>query len=365
MECAETTWPTDREYLQQFNRKAVALRVPLSGGIDLTHRCNLRCRHCYLGPQPAVWAKRKHEMSTSRLLSLIDEITDAGCLYLLITGGEPLLRKDFAEIYRYARTKGLLVTVFTNATLVTDRILGLFKVLPPHVVEVSLYGASAETYEKITGIRGSYERCLEGIKQLLKHKMNVRLKTILMTLNRHEFFNIENMAKEFGVRFRLDAAIFPCLDGDKTPLSLRVPPEEAVEKEFSDNERLRHWRDYFVKHRALPVSDMLYNCGAGLTSFHIDPYGNLQPCLMTTSLKYNLSAGNFITGWHGVIPRIRGKEAGAVDTCNRCEKQALCNFCPAFFELESGAEDRCSDYLCRMGQHRFRSLDGNLQSREK
>ncbi len=93
----------------------------------------------------------------------------------------------------------------------------------------------------------------KGIRRLLEHKINVKLKTILMTLNRHEFFDIENMAKDLGVKFRFDAAIFPCLNGDKTPLSLRVSPEDAVEKEFSDDERLRHWRDYFERYQGLPV----------------------------------------------------------------------------------------------------------------
>ena len=356
MECTETTWLNDKEYLQQFNKKAANLRVPLSGSIDITRQCNLRCVHCYLGPQSEVKKMHRYEMDTSRLLSIIDEITDAGCLYLLITGGEPFLRKDFAEIYTHAKTKGLLVTVFTNSILVTDSILELFEALPPQAVEISLYGASAATYEKITGINGSYKRCLRGIRRLLEHKINVKLKTILMTLNRHEFFDIENMAKDLGVKFRFDAAIFPCLNGDKTPLSLRVSPEDAVEKEFSDDERLRHWRDYFERHQGLPVSDTLYNCGAGLTSFHIDPYGNLQPCLMTASFRYNLSSGSFSIGWHDVIPRIREKKTGAIYTCNQCEKRILCGFCPAFFKLESGAEDRYSDYLCKMGQYRFQTL---------
>jgi radical SAM protein with 4Fe4S-binding SPASM domain len=298
-----------------------------------------------------------YEMNTSRLLSIIDEITAAGCLYFLITGGEPFLRKDFAEIYRHTRTNGLLVTVFTNGTLITDNILELFEALPPYVVEVSLYGASAATYEKITGIKGSYKKCLRGIQQLLAHRVNVKLKTILMTLNQHEFFDIEDMAKEFGVKFRFDAAIFPCLNGDDTPLNLRVSPENAVEKEFSDNERLRNWKDFSKRYQGLPPSDTLYNCGAGLTSFYIDPYGNLQPCLMTTDFRYNLSKGSFSSGWYDIIPTIREKKAGATYTCNQCEKRMLCSFCPAFFRLENGSENIYSDYLCKMGQHRFQILN--------
>ncbi len=134
----------------------------------------------------------------------------------------------------HAKTNGLLVTVFTNGTLITDEIIQLFKDLPPQSVEISLYGATAPTYEKITGIKGSYKQCRNGIKNLLDHNINVKLKTILMTLNLHEFYDIENIAKNYGVNFRFDPAIFPCFNGNKAPVLLRVDPEEVVEKEFSN-----------------------------------------------------------------------------------------------------------------------------------
>lgn len=356
MECTETTWLNDKEYLQQFNKKAVKLRIPLSGSIDITHRCNLRCVHCYLGPQSEVQKMHEHEMDTSRLLSVIDEITDAGCLYLLITGGEPFLRKDFAAIYRHARTNGLLVTVFTNGTLVTDSILELFENLPPQAVEISLYGASAATYEKITGINGSYERCLRGIKRLLEHKINVKLKTILMTLNRHEFFDIENIAKELGVKFRFDAAIFPRLNGDQSPVNLRVPPAEAVDKEFSDIERVVQWEKFLDNHRHESSSDDLYHCGAGVTGFYIDPCGSLRPCLMTTTLSYDLLKGSFFSGWKEITSRIREEKADRDFTCNTCDMKLHCGYCPAFFELENGDVQVRSEYLCSMGRSRYENL---------
>ena len=192
-------------------------------------------------------------MNTSKILSVIDEITEAGCLYLLITGGEPLLRNDFPEIYRHAKTSGLILTVFTNGTLLTDRVMDLLEDLPPRVVEITLYGATALTYEKITGIPGSFAQCLKAVRRLLERKIPVGLKTILMTTNSHEFFDIEKIADNFGVRFRFDAEIFPCLDGDHSPLVLRVPPEEAIEKEFSDKDRARKWVRYFERtHGQLP-----------------------------------------------------------------------------------------------------------------
>jgi radical SAM protein with 4Fe4S-binding SPASM domain len=295
-------------------------------------------------------------MNTRQILSLVDEIAEAGCLFLLITGGEPLLRKDFPEIYRRAKEKGLLVTVFSNGTVITESTLALFQSLPPHCVEISLYGATAATYENITGVAGSYERCLDGVKKLLESKIRVRLKTILMTLNRHEFADIENMARAFGVKFRFDAAIFPRINGDKGPMNLRVDPAEAIEREFSDKERVRTWKNYIETRQQWSTTESLYRCGAGLTGFHIDPYGNLQPCLMTSNIKYDLSKGSFMSGWNGIVSSIRDKKTKKGFACNQCDKKDLCGFCPAFFELENGADDVRSEYLCALGNVRFREL---------
>ena len=343
--------------MRDFNKKAVRLRIPLAGNIELTHRCNLRCVHCYVGDQTGPWANRDRELDTARWKELIDEITGAGCLFLLITGGEPLLRKDFAEIYLYAKTRGLLIAVFTNGTLISEDILDLFTGFPPKAVEITLYGASKETYERITGVKGSYQKCLQGIRRLIDRQINIKLKTILMELNRHEFFEIENMAKELGTKFRFDAALFPSLEGNKSPLGLRVSAEDAVDIELSDDGRLREWKDFFERMKELPVQDTLYNCGAGLTSFHIDPYGTLKPCMMVAAPAYDLNNGSFKKGWSDVIPRIREKKAGAGNLCNLCKKRTLCGYCPGFFNMEKGSEEVYSEYLCEMGQLRYEKIN--------
>ncbi len=343
------------DYLKRFNDRIAQNRVPFNGSMDLTRHCNLRCVHCYISPGSGVRAA-EGEMDTAMIVSIIDEVADAGCLFLLMTGGEPLLRHDFAEIYEHARTKGILVTVFTNGTLITEQIAELFHTLPPQAVEISLYGASAETYEKITGVGGSYERCLEGIRLLLKRKINVKLKTILMTLNSHEFFEMERVAKDLGVRFRFDSAIFPRLNGDKTPLDLRVSPEEAVGKELHSRERLNDWLEFEKKYGNRQTPGALYSCAAGLTSFHIDALGHLQPCLMTPHLRYDLASGSFMTGWREVIPAIRRKRPNAGHACESCENRNFCGYCPAFFRMENNDEDLRSEYLCAIGNGRARAI---------
>ena len=359
-ECNVHEWLSTEKYLEEFSAKAERLRIPLSGSLELTNRCNLDCVHCYLGPQ----AKRKVpgavEMSTARILSLLDEITDAGCLNLLITGGDPLLRDDFPIIYKHAKEKGLLVSVFTNGTLITERVLDLFADLPPLEVEISLYGATAKTYEKVTRVSGSYKRCIDGIRLLLDRNIKVNLKTVLMTINSHELDEMQDIARKFAVRFRFDAAISPCIDGDKTPLSLRVPPEEAIKKEFSDSEKLQGWRKFYEKYKGWTLGSTLYACGAGVTGFNIDPYGNLQPCITTLDIRFDISREGFMAGWQEITQRISNKKVGADFICRGCEKINLCGYCPDFFRLEYGLDGFCSEYLCKMGNLRFQYINDNL-----
>ncbi len=356
MDCVGSGWLNGNEQLKRLNSAAVRQRIPLSGGIDLTHRCNLNCAHCCMGPHPLAPETAGKELAAAKILSIIGEISQAGCINFLITGGEPLVRPDFAEIYRKAKESGLLVTVFTNGTLISADIVELFADMPPHLVEISVYGATGPVHDRITGVEGSFERTMSGLRRLLERRVHVRLKTMLMTLNRHEFFAMKDMAGQLGVQFRYDAALFPRLNGDKSPLGLRVPVRDAVEMEFSDAERSRQWAAYYEKAGGLELTDRLYQCGAGLCSFHIDPYGNLQPCLMPTGLRFSLLEGSFAEGWQSVIPRVRELRAGAGYGCNTCDKIGLCGFCPPFFGMESGDCNVPSRYVCQMGELRLEKI---------
>ncbi len=338
-------------------------RIPFSGTLELTRNCNLNCLHCYHGEQKTGRSERP-ELTIGQWLSIIDDIAAQGCLYLLITGGEPLMVRDFQKIYTYAKRKGLIVSVFTNGTLVTDDIASLFSEYPPQEVEITLYGAKMETYEQITGVKGSYDKCMAGIRRLLDNGIHVKLKTILSTLNRRELKAMEDMAESYGVKFRFDAALIPCFNGDQTPVDLRIPPQEAVEEEFSNKDRYLQWQDYYQQMKHETFSDIMYSCGAGLASFHIDATGRLTPCLMIDDISFDLTEGDFLTGWQHVIPSVRTRKIPDTLSCKTCDKRVLCGYCPAFFKLENGVEDKCSEYLCTMGQFRYKGLEQRKSCKE-
>jgi MoaA/NifB/PqqE/SkfB family radical SAM enzyme len=240
----------------------------------------------------------------------VDEITEAGCFWLLYTGGEIFARSDFIDIYKYAKQKGLLITLFTNAVLINGNIADFLADYPPLSIEISLYGNTKNTYEKITGSPGSFERCLRGIRLLMERGMDVKLKTVTMTLNKHEIWEMKRFVEEdLGLEFRFDAMISPRLDGSQGPLDLRLTPEEVVALDVQDPERLAEW-NRFCEHHVRPRFDSkhshdLYQCGGGVGSFAIDPSGNLSVCGMSTSDTYNLREGSFQDGWEDFILSVR------------------------------------------------------------
>lgn len=350
MEC-EASWPSNSEFLLALSRKAAQQRVPMSGSIALTHRCNLSCIHCFVRNDESGFGSLRPELSTVQFRRVLDEVVEAGCLSLLLTGGEPLLRPDFGEIYRHARSNGLMVSIFTNGTLVTERQVALFRELPPRSVEMTIYGASAGTYERVTGVAGSFERFLAGFRRLLEAGVSVRLKTMLMTLNKHELVQMEQFAEASGVPFRFDACITPRLNGDLSPLTLRVSPEEAIEAELAGG-RVEIWRDYISKRSLPPLKETVYDCGAGMINFHVDATGRLMPCQMTNNYGYDLTDGSFAEGWRQAMPIIRSKKAEPSMKCWDCEKRLLCSHCPAASALETGSEEVPATFLCTLGQLR-------------
>ena len=215
MKCVQIDY---KDLSQDIHSYAMKNRIPVSGGLELTWRCNVKCLHCYVAHQPET--KKQHEISFNEIKNILDQLSTEGCLWLLITGGEPLIRKDFLDIYVYARERGFIVTLFTNGTLLNENIINCFQKLPPFIIEITFYGATAETHEMITQVPGSFNLFLKGIDLLLKNKIPFRLKSILMTLNKHEALKMKKMSKKYGTSpFLYDPILSSRLDGTQQPCS--------------------------------------------------------------------------------------------------------------------------------------------------
>jgi radical SAM protein with 4Fe4S-binding SPASM domain len=328
-------------------------RYPLGGSIELTERCNLRCLHCYISQPAGSVGAAVRELTTAQVKGIVDQVVDAGCLFLLITGGEPLLRADFVDIWRYARGKGLLLTLFTNGVLLTAEIADLLAEYRPQATEITLYGATRETYERVTGVPGSYARCMRGIELLLDRGMRLNLKSVLLKANRHELEAMIELAGHLGVKFRFDGVLWPRLDGGLGPLDQRLDPGDivALDREYPERQR------EFEKHvqrvgTGLARAERVYSCGAGQRSFHVDSAGRMSACMMARQPSYDLLQGSFQDGWRHFLSSVI-KQKRATDTrCQSCTVNALCTQCPGWSQTVHGDNETPVDYVCAIGRLR-------------
>lgn len=293
--------------LQQRKLDLLPDRFPLACQWELTCRCNLHCVMCYTDcfnkPEQI-----RQELSTAEVLRIMDDLAESGCLELCLTGGEPLARADFFDIYEAAIHRGFLVTLFTNGTLVTESIADRLAALPPHRIEISLHGMTETTFEQVTLGRGSYHRCRQAIAWLIERRLPLTLKSTAMTLNRHEILDLKHYVESLGsVRYKLGEEIRPALDGSGASFQFALGADSLDELHRQDAQL---WREACEK----PTPDHR-PCRSGMQRFHIDAYGFLQLCSGNRAQGYDLRAGSFREGFYEYLPTFgcRWKAAAPAD----------------------------------------------------
>ena len=340
-------------YSQRLVNTEGRQRIPLSGTLELTFRCNNRCAHCYVSQGIDDEKEKGKELRYPEIRHLLDDLAEEGCLWLLLTGGEPLVREDFLDIYLYAKKKGFLITLFTNGTLVTPSVADFLREFPPRAIEISLYGITEKTYERVSRSQGSYEQCMEGIDLLLQRKLPLKLKTVITTINRHEFMDIKNFVQDLGLEFRFDALINGRVDGRQNTAKLRIPPHEVVELDMADPRRGPEFVSLYERTCGIKQDpDLVYRCGAGVNSFHIDSYGRLMLCTLARNPSYDLRDGSFREGWRDFLPRIREQKLEKRNKCVDCELRFICDQCPGWSQLEYADQTMPVDYLCQVAHLR-------------
>jgi len=328
------------DYLE---RQIGSRRFPLHSTFEITRRCNFHCAHCYLQDvEPC------RELATGEILGLLEELAAVGCLFLTLTGGEPLARPDFGEILQRATRAGFLVTLFTNAGLIDDRLADLMAANPPRRVEVSLYGADEESYREITGSGSNFAGTLSGIDRLLARGIAVSLKAVLLAPLVGQADSLRKLARGRGIPLRLDPGIDPTLAGNERPCLLRPDPGKAAAVELDDP--LAH--DWYSEARCGPLRTG--PCGAGHNSLHIDSSGRLMRCVLLREPAIDLSRTSLAEGFRilGELPRT---QLASDPACRECPERNLCSFCPGLARLDQAPGP--DSYYCRVAGARARLLD--------
>ncbi len=240
-------------------------RAPIAFDLEVTARCNNDCRHCYINLPAGDQDARSRELSLPEIERIAGEAVSMGAMWCLLTGGEPLLRDDFFDIYLALKRLGLLVSVFTNACLVTPRHVELFRRYPPRDIEVTVYGATEATYERVTRRPGSYQAFLRGLDLLLAGGVKVRLKAMALRSNAHELPEIARFCRaRTSDYYRFDPLLHLRFDRDarrnEEIIAERLSPEEIVAVERADEERFgalqRNCRELILPDGALAGCDL-------------------------------------------------------------------------------------------------------------
>lgn len=355
-----------------MHNQNIKLRLPLDGHFDLTYRCNNNCRHCWLW-LPSESKEKNQELSTDEIYQIVKEARRYGTQAWYISGGEPMLRSDFYEIFDYITRKSVFYNLNTNGTLITPKIAQLMKRKGKKMI--ALYGADAEVHDHITRTPGSFEATMRGFNYLKEAGASFFVQIIPMRDNYHQYKEMLLLAQSLSSDYRIGATWLNLSANhstckNKEIIAQRLDPHEVVSLEPPIpslavlNEYLReHTNQFGNLDNSKDIEHSLFqNCINDKQEFHIDPYGGMSFCpfIKDNELRFNLREFSFSQVWDGLIPSIKDKILANQeyrDNCGSCDLRQDCNWCPVYSFLEHGRYSAKIDYLCEIAQLKKGQMD--------
>ena len=362
--------------MEALLNQAARLKLPASGTFELTGRCNLDCKMCYIHKKENDRQAMSLEQPTAFWLDLVQQLRKAGTLTLLLTGGEPFLRKDFREIYLAAKQAGLVVIINSNGTLLTDSMIDFLGKNPPARINISLYGASRQTYEALCGRGEVFDLVTENIRRLKEAGVNVVLHYTVTPYNRQDAPLIYAFADSLGLRVKNATYMFPPLRSctENCAAAVRMNPEEAAEAAVSclrcqlTEEQFLQRAEFYARGaelleetepEELRTSKERLFCRAGSSSFWITYEGKLLPCGLMPEPAYSLTGAPFAQAWEKLK-----EETGKInlpDACISCSLRKYCEVCAANCYGETQGYDRPPEYICRKTKETVKLLSQAAQ----
>jgi radical SAM protein with 4Fe4S-binding SPASM domain len=317
------------EFFGSLSAHAAAARRPEGLTFELTYGCNLRCVHCY-NPTHRVLP---HELSTEEVCAILDQAADFGVIHVTFSGGEPATRPDIEPILERARVRGLLVQLLTNATRVTASFAALLQSAGVSQVSLSIYGATAPTYEQMTGVAGSYALFLAGLHCLADARLPVTARMPVTTINRQEVAACRALVERYGFKFQYCLDLSPRTDGDVSPLRYRLRAEDKCRIDEG-------FMAYRPPQPDEPCSGLI-NCACGRSRFAVTPYGEMNLCAAFPIPKYDLRRGTVREGWDVLKRTVDEAQPTGRYACPSCDVRRFCRQGAADAWLETGDMNAC------------------------
>ena len=340
------------DFDKEKREKWVTERKPFSVLFELTSACNFNCIHCYLKN-----CHVKQQLSFEEVKDIIDILYENGILFLTFTGGEVFTRKDFMDIYLYAKKRGFFVEIFTNGFLIDEDAIEVLKQYPPLLVDVSIYGACEETYVKVTGVHGAFKQVIDNCRKMKDAGIRVSLKSPIIKPTLDEIEEMKRLANDLDIQFVYTFEITPTIDRDTSPVSLRIPLKTILYHEFQNYyEQIREGTRGLGEKNIKEISELasnncIYACNVALNSFVIDYKGNMCPCMKLRHKGKRLTKDNYNSLWSSFSVYSQ-KVASPTYKCRSCPARYYCDVCPAEMDLMYGDEEYRDENLCKPAEIR-------------
>jgi len=316
--------------MEEMNRRALELGVPLGAQLDVTYRCNERCVHCYLDHDD------HGEMTTAEMCDVLRQLADAGALFLTLSGGEVLMRMDFFEILEYARSLLFCVKIKTNAFMIREKEADRMRDMGVNSVQVSIYSHRPEVHDAITKLPGSLKRSIAGIRFLQSRGLKVIVANVLMRQNLADYAGVQALAQELGAQWTMDPTITPKMDGDRSVLGMGIGGDD-LQQVFRNPGLVGNVEEFCAPPPAVDddVLDGL-SCSASHTFCYFSPYGDVYPCVQFPLPTGNVRKQKFLEIWRhspqmNDVRSIRGRD---LPVCSTCTHLGSCTRCPGLAYME-------------------------------
>jgi radical SAM protein with 4Fe4S-binding SPASM domain len=330
--------------LDELREYAFRDNLPLDVSIELTQTCNFRCLHCYCPDD-------KRALTTEQAKDVVLKCKNAGVIFVNFTGGEVTTRKDFPDIYRYARTLGCLVSIQTNLSQLSPHLKATLVAHKPRNIAVTLYGTCDEEYETFTGTRQGFTRVMQNLDFLHQSGIHFVLKAVLTkeTWGSAMAGRYDQIGLKYGKVISWDGFIFGRKDGNSFPIEHRLSAKEIVDFERLDSSGCSFW-DQEIKDRQ--KLDFI-KCGGGISSFSIDASGRASICSLYILEKYDFLDRDFACIWDDLkVSNSRMQEHYKNSTCSNCTSKSICRWCSAYAVLEHGNPDKPVPFMCALVDER-------------
>lgn len=351
--------------------RAKQTKTPANGSIEVTPLCNMNCDMCYVRLSRDEMERQGKLKTGDEWLRLGKQMRNAGVLFLLITGGEPLLHPDFKQIYLGMRELGMIVTVNTNATLIDEQWADFFGKNKPRRINITLYGADDRAYRELCHYPGGFERTKNAVRLLRERGVDVKLSCSLTKANQNDWEKVIRIGEELGVPVREDTYMCPATRERSRPFSqqVRMMPEDAAAIRIQAL-RAEMGDDLFYQSAAWNLKAVAQaadenrttqglSCMAGSCSFAVNWQGWMRPCVISTEPQADAFGQGFQNAWNQIVEETAKIRSSSV--CAKCRFRRICNTCAMYALYECGSHDAVPEYICRYTRQTIREFEKHYQ----